>query len=454
MKRIKVVELYKNYEKYYDKDIVLSGWIIRKRNAKGGSLVFLDFTDGTYASEVRCIVEGEDLIKLTDNINDGYSVKIDGTVVESPANCTQEFEINVNSIEIYGKTDSYPIHKSNIGNMVSLRTIPHFRSRTLINASIFRMRSGLIDAMREFFKNRHIYQVDPNVLTASDCEGAGEMFTVTPNIFNKSKVGLTVSSQLQLEAIACSMGDVYTMNKSFRAEKSFTNKHVSEFMHVEAELTFINLNDLINFTEDFVKHCIKYMIVNFSKEYDMFDNSRRLVSCKNRRDMLVKYLNSEFRVITYDDAIRVIQDDLKAKKVKMKIRPKYGDDLGSEHEKYLVEKYDTFVFVTHWPLNIKSFYMKYGGNGTCESFDLLAPDVGELFGGSMREDNYDLLVSEMKKRNMNTSVLDWYIELRQNGTVPHGGWGCGFDRMLMFLTGLESIKDVIPFPVHPDNCKY
>jgi len=454
MTKLKAVELYENYADYIDKEVILSGWVIRKRNAKGGTLVFVDFSDGTYALEVKCIIEKEELIKMSENITDGCSVMFNGTIVASPASCTQEFEINVNDIKIYGTTESYPIHKSNIGNMVSLRTIPHFRARTLINSSIFRMRSGLIDAIREFFNKKHIYQVDPNILTASDCEGAGEVFTITPNIFNKSKVGLTVSSQLQLEAMACSMGDVYTMNKSFRAEKSFTNKHVSEFMHVEAELVFINLNDLINFTEDFVKHCIKHMIINFDTEYIMFNNSRRLTSCKNRKDLLVKYLNSEFKVITYKDAIQVIQEDLKNKKVKLKVRPKYGDDLAAEHEKYLVQKYDNFVFVTHWPLCIKSFYMKHSENDTCESFDLLAPDVGELFGGSMREDNYDLLVKELKDRKMNMNVLEWYIEMRKNGTVPHGGWGCGFDRLLMFLTGLDSIKDVIPFPVHPDNCKY
>lgn len=475
-----IKRVYDKYNDYLDKYIKLNAWINNTREGAKGSFVFIDLTDGTYPFVLNGIATLEmygkhdnkyneehhvDYNKLEELLTRGTSVEVMGKIVKSPEGCTQAFELQVFSLKVIGKVYDpiiYPITKSNQTNFISLRQHEGMRMRTQLLSTVYRMRSGLIDGMREFMKNENVPQVDPNIMTSSDCEGAGEVFEVGPDIFGKNDKGedkklfLTVSSQLQLEAIAVGMRKAYTMNKSFRAEKSNSFKHVAEFMHVEAELSFITLTDLIDFTERFVKYSINYMLQNYNSEYEYLNSKFSPEEVRGRKAELEKFVSVPFIKLKYCDAIKMIQDDLKDKKVKMKVRPNFGDDLGSEHENYLVKKFDGFVFVTHWPHKIKSFYMKQctDGSGECESFDLLAPYVGEMFGGSMREENYEKLEAEMKARNMNVNVLQWYLDLRKMGTVPHGGWGCGFDRMLMLVTGLVSIKDVIPFPVCYEHCDY
>jgi len=336
-------------------------------------------------------------------------------------------------------------------------------------------------------------------MTANDCEGAGEVFKISPQMFTKvveepkkkskkkekgdeieaedeapvdaeeeksPEVGLTVSSQLPLEAIAMGTGSVYTCQKSFRAEKSDTNKHLAEFLHVEYEEYFITLDDLIDQAERFVKHVMRTVLDRCQSQYHFLSQKHASPpEFHGHADYLRTLLDKPFVRIRHADAIDMMLQDVKDKvqhvneqgkavKLKFKTLPKQGEDLGSEHEKYLVQKLGTFVFVTHWPSQIKSFYMKQVGDGTCESFDLLAPLVGELFGGSMREWRYDVLAEMMKSKDMDMKPLQWFVDLRKDGTAPHGGWGMGFDRLVMFLTNAASVRDIVPYPVYYGHCPY
>lgn len=280
------------------------------------------------------------------------------------------------------------------------------------------------------------------------------------------EVGLTVSSQLPLEAIAMGTGSVYTCQKSFRAEKSDTNKHLAEFLHVEFEQYFLTLDQLMDQAERFVKHVVRTTIHRCEAQYAWLNQKHAAPpECYGHAEYLQSLLDRPFIRIKHSDAIDVMLQDLKEKvqvpnekgqlvKLKFNTLPKQGEDLGAEHEKYLVHKFGTFVFVTHWPSAIKSFYMKQVGNGTCESFDLLAPLVGELFGGSMREWRYDVLLEEMNKKQMDIGGLQWFVDLRKDGTAPHGGWGMGFDRLVMFLTKTSSVRDIVPYPVFYGHCPY
>ena len=270
---------------------------------------------------------------------------------------------------------------------------------------------------------QEIFCVDPNILTMSDCEGAGEMFKVSPQMFKEEVVGLTVSSQLPLEAIAVGLKHVYTCQKSFRAEKSDTSKHLAEFLHIEYESYFINFTELIDFTENLVKYCIIEMLKKCSEEYKFLESPLSSKEFTGITEFLNTIVQKPFVKIKHKEAVDIIRNDVYKKIIKMKVLPHYESDLESEHEKYLVDKFGTFVFVTHWPLKIKSFYMKQCDNSNeCESFDLLAPKVGEMFGGSMREHRYNNLKNEMEKRSMKLDTLRWYLDLRLNGSAPHAWW--------------------------------
>jgi len=282
----------------------------------------------------------------------------------------------------------------------------------------------------------------------------------------QTDVGLTVSSQLPLEAMAMGTGAVYTCQKSFRAEKSDTNKHLAEFLHVEYEQYFLTLEELTSQAERFVKHVIGKVLDVCQPQYRFLSQKHAApAEFHGHADYLRSLLDKPFVRIKHADAIALMLQDLKDKvqttndqgkqvRLKFKVLPKQGEDLGSEHEKYLVKKFGTFVFVTHWPSDIKSFYMKQVGDGTCESFDLLAPLVGELFGGSMREWRYDVLMERMQAKQMEIGPLQWYVDLRLDGTAPHGGWGMGFDRLVMFLTNVSSVRDIVPYPVYYTHCPY
>lgn len=449
--------------------VALDGWIYSCRVLGSGTLVFIDLGDGSTVTPLRCIAkEDKYQIATSDRVLDfvevkklslGCSIHIDGLVEQAPGKATQTFEINIQTVTLYKDVEdpvSYPIQKSILKTPVSLRKQLHARFRAPLVQQLMKIRSEALFAVHEFFHKEQVPLIDPNIMTSSDCEGAGEIFEVSPQFFSTaSKVGLTVSSQLPLEAIAMGTGSVYTCQKSFRAEESDTCKHLAEFLHVEFERYFITLDQLLEFTERFVKYLIQTVLERCQEQYEFFQDPKKSPSfLAGQYEFLKTALGKPFIKITHRDAVDMMQQDLKDKKTKMKVYPKQGQDLCSEHEKYLVEKFGGFVFVTHWPSDIKSFYMKQCDDGTCESFDLLAPSVGELFGGSMREWRYDVLQGVMEKRKMSDESLQWFVDLRKDGSAPHGGWGMGFDRLVMFLTGVQSVRDVVPYPVYYGHCPY
>lgn len=485
-------------EELIGKNINLSGWVYGVR-VQGDTMIFLDVTDGTLRTDpIRAVVFKEEytvqfgstgseemskksskegsLLTFND-LSDGSvlsracSVELNGTVIKAPEKATQDFEVRVHSVRLIGSIEdpeTYPIQKSNAKNTISLRKYPHERFRAKLTQAFMWIRDEAQFAVAEFFKKHGVPKINPNIFTSSDCEGAGEMFIVEPQYFNTdgAKVGATVSSQLALEAIARGFNAVYTHQKSFRAEKSDTSKHLSEFEHVEYERYFIDFEQLLSFTEGFLKHVIK-VVLDRAKDQYMVLNDKRYAPAeyKNHSVFLGDLLEKPFVRITHRDAIDLMLQDLRDKakhtgpsgkevRLKFKVKPAHGEDLASEHEKYLVEKFGTFVFVTHWPSKIKSFYMKQCGDGTCEAFDLLAPHVGELFGGSMREFRYDVLKDIMESCGMDMRPSEWYLNIRKSGTAPHGGWGMGFDRLVMLLTGAPSIRDVVPYPVYFGHCPY
>lgn len=498
--------------------VKLHGWIYSTRTQGAGSLLFMDLGDGSTVTPTRCIAvkaseEEEEAQKyayastdlLTEANNDesayrkltfdeltqpsslsiGCSVMLFGYVSEPPVGTTQALEVKVTELFLIGGVEDaskYPIQKSILKKPLALRSHYHARFRAPLVQQIMQIRSQALFAIHEFFHEQNVPLLDPNIMTSSDCEGAGEVFKVSPQFFDSAssaelvedgeatckseKVGLTVSSQLPLEAIAMGTGAVYTCQKSFRAEKSDTNKHLAEFLHVEYEEYFITLNDLLCQAESYVKHVIRTVVDRCQEQYKFLDgNATAPPEFHGHRDYLISLLEKPFVRLTHAEAIDIMLQDMRDKaktinaqgkevKVKFKDKPEHGEDLGSEHEKYLVQKYGTFVFITHWPSAIKSFYMKQCGDGTCEAFDLLAPLVGELFGGSMREWRYDELEAVMKNKDMDFKPLQWFVDLRKDGTAPHGGWGMGFDRLVMFLTNSQSVRDVVPYPVYYAHCPY
>ena len=419
----------------------------------------------------------------TRELSRGCSVMIYGQVVPPLKGTTQPFEVKI--IELYvidgvSDPDKYPIQRSNATDFLALRSLTHDRFRALLIQQVMIVRSSAQFAIDEFMVQREVVKTDPNIITASDCEGAGETFELVQQFFSADairhmhagtaypgpKAGLTVSSQLPLEATSKGLKQVYTCQKSFRAEHSDTNKHLCEFLHIEYEGQFHTLKSLMDFTEAMVKQIIRTVLERCSEQYDFFDHKfKSPTELTGHRDYLRSLLDEPFVRIKHANAITEMQADVATKaqvpndqgkmvRLKFKTYPRHGEDLGSEHEKYLVQKYGTFVFVTHWPLEIKSFYMKQcdDGSGECESFDLLAPIVGELFGGSMREWREEKLDAEIHKRKMDIRPLQWFVDLRKDGSAPHGGWGLGFDRLVMLLTKAPSVRDVVPYPVYYGHC--
>ena len=507
--------------------VKLHGWVYSVRTQGAGTLCFVDLGDGTTVTPVRCLAQKqEDNVDfpyhrdteetaslLTDPNGDeahyqsltfeqlsqttqlciGCSVMILGQVCAPPEGATQTLEVKVLELFVVGgvkDATQYPIQKSILKKPLALRGQPHARFRAPLIQQLMLIRSQALFAVHEFFHQEGVPLLDPNIMTANDCEGAGEVFKISPQMFAKvtseddkkkksveeataelkieasPEVGLTVSSQLPLEAIAMGTGSVYTCQKSFRAEHSDTNKHLAEFLHVEYEQYFITLDDLLAQAERFVKHVMRTVLDRCPEQYRFLSQKHASPpEFHGHADYLRTLLDKPFVRIKHADAVAAMQQDLRDKvqwtneqgkqvRLKFKKMPKEGEDLGSEHEKYLVQKFGTFVFVTHWPSNIKSFYMKQVGDGTCESFDLLAPLVGELFGGSMREWRMDVLQKQMASKNMDLAPLQWFVDLRGDGTAPHGGWGMGFDRLVMFLTNAASVRDIVPYPVYYTHCPY
>jgi asparaginyl-tRNA synthetase len=456
--------LDQSYETILDTTIVVSGWILSVRTQK--EITFIKLNDGSNTKGIQ-LIASSDIASL----GTGCSVKATGKLVKSPSK-EQPYELQVESLEILGLSniDEYPLSKGKLP-MDYLRKYAHLRTRTSSFGSIFRIKSAISYATHLFFHERNFHHINPNIVTVNECEGGAGVFQLTERDISDPKslplnketgtydwskdhferpAFLTVSSQLGLEALACSLGSVYTTNKSFRSEHSNTNKHLSEFEHLEIEDVFVDINDLMQLGEDYIKYVGNYLIEHSGEE---IDNLGKFVS-KGLRERIQTITQSPFTRVTYRDAMEILKSVNGFSKP-----PVYGDDLCSEYENYLTDHFKGPVFVSHWPSVIKSFYMKQAvdkdGNHICENFDLLMPyKVGELIGGSMREDNLDVMVGVMKERKISPEPLEFYLDTRRYGTVPHGGFGLGLDRMCMMFTGMDNIKDVVAFPVHFKNCNY
>lgn len=448
--------------------IQLDGWISGVRTSK--NVAFVDVMDGTTHKDVKCIVKPPSLVSPEMKI--GASVRIDG--IWSQGRGKQAYEVQLdgknnkdaNIKVIGGVQDLFPLLNKKHTDQY-LRTIPEYRWRKPDQASILRFRSKVETSLINFFDQSSFTRTHPPIMTSSDCEGAGEMFTVEsaskgkddPSFFGKETY-LTVSTQLHLEVLCAALSRVWTLTPCFRAEKSDTNRHLSEFWMLEAEMAFItDVSQLTDFCEAMIKNVVKKLVLDEdgmgSNLLDTATQSEKL-AIQKRWGFLIQ--QDKWASITYTSAIKILRDAFDAGKADFKYKPSWGESLKSEHEKWLAGKYfKNPVFVTDYPLDEKAFYMKINQGEstpapTVACYDLLVPDIGELIGGSIREEDFNKLDSEIKRRKMDIAPLKWYLAQRQNGTFPHGGFGMGFERLLQYLSCRENIKDVIAFPRTVNNC--
>ena len=456
------IELYKKTSKYIGKKVTIEGWIRNHRKQK--EFGFISFNDGTYFTPIQIVYDNK--LKNFDDIQKiriGSSIKVVGEVVESPKE-GQSFEIQAKSIELLGDClEDYPIQPKKHSREF-LREQAYLRPRTNLFQAVFKIRSKASYAIHKYFQdNDYIYFHAP-IITGSDCEGAGEMFQVTTMDLSKIKTkdgqvdyssdfftkpaSLTVSGQLQAETFALAYGKTYTFGPTFRAENSNTKTHASEFWMIEPEIAFCDLNQDMDIMEDMLKYVVKFVLDECDVELEFLD---KFVEA-GLIEKLKHLVSSKAVRLTHEEAITVLKESGK----KFEFEPEYGEDLAREHEKYLTEeKFNSPVFVYNWPEEIKAFYMRVNDdNKTVAAVDLLVPGSGELMGGSQREERYDVLVNRMKKMGVGTEDLDWYLKLRQYGGCVHSGFGMGFERLIMYLTGVENIRDVIPYPRTPGNLEF
>jgi asparaginyl-tRNA synthetase len=442
--------------------IEIRGWLRTRRDAKDFS--FLELNDGSCLANLQ-IIASSDLGNYQDvivKLHTGCSLKVTGELKESPAK-GQKIELHAEEIDIYGWADPeiYPLQKKR-HSYEFLRTIAHLRPRTNSLGAIARIRSSLSFAVHQFFHTHGFVYVHTPIITTIDCEGAGEMFKVVApedvlndisgiqsnaDFFGKP-ANLTVSGQLQAEVYAMALGKVYTFGPTFRAENSNTSRHLAEFWMVEPEMAFYDLADNMNLAESFLKYLVRHTLENDSEDLHLFAN----FVDKNLYRKLQNILEEPFSRITYTEAIKLLQ---KAPQ-KFDFPVEWGTDLQAEHERYLCEEiFDRPLFVTDYPRDIKPFYMRINDdNATVAAMDLLLPGIGEIIGGSQREERYDVLVSRMQEMHLNLDEYNWYLDLRRYGTVIHSGFGLGFERFLQFITAMKNIREVIPFPRTPGSALY
>lgn len=442
--------------------VVIKGWVRTKRDSKAFS--FVELNDGSSLQNIQVIIDSS--VENYDNlkpVTTGSAIAIFGKMIESPGK-GQKWEIHANKFELYGLADSsYPLQKKGHSKEF-LREIAHLRPRTNLFGAMFRIRSRVAYAVHNFFQNQDFYYVHTPIITASDCEGAGELFRVStldaqkPPVtegkidwnedFFSRQTYLTVSGQLAGETFATALSNIYTFGPTFRAENSNTPRHAAEFWMIEPEMAFYDIHDNMNLAEAFVKHLVRDVIENCSDDLEIFS---KFVD-KGLMDRLNFVLNNEFAKVEYTEAIKILESANKD----FEYSPKYGIDMQTEHERYLAEEhFKKPVCVYNYPKEIKPFYMrKNDDNKTVAAMDLIVPGIGELIGGSQREERLDVLLENMKSHNLSEEEYYWYIDTRRYGSVPHSGFGLGFERMLMFVTGTQNIRDVIPFPRTPRNADF
>ena len=462
MEKLVVKNLYKNTKEYENKEITIEGWVRTIRASK--NFGFIELNDGSFFKNIQVVISDnlpnfKELSKLTIS----SSIKVTGELVLTP-NSKQPFEIQAKSVKIFNVCDNdYPLQKKR-HTFEYLRTISHLRPRANTFYAVFRVRSVLSYAIHKFFQEKGFVYVHTPLITSSDAEGAGEMFNVNSfdlaNVpmtqdgqvdFSKDFFGkpahLTVSGQLDVETYSAAFRNVYTFGPTFRAENSNTKTHANEFWMIEPEIAFCDLEQNMDIMEDMLKYIVKTVLEKCSDEIEFLN---KFVD-KTLKEKLTKLVNSKFTRITHEEVITI----LKNSKVDFEFTPEYGEDIAKEHEKYITEYFNGPVFITNWPKDIKAFYMKQNEDGkTVAAVDLEVPGAGELMGGSQREENYEKLLNRMKELNMNTKELEWYLNLRRYGTCIHSGFGMGFERLLIYLTGVENIRDVIPYPRTPGNCEF
>ena len=463
MGKLVIKELFRNSKDYQNKEVALEGWVKTVRDSK--SFGFIELNDGSFFKNVQIVFDNnldnfEEICKLTIC----SSIKVIGNVVLTP-DAKQPFEIHATNIEIQNLcAQDYPLQKKK-HSFEYMRTISHLRPRANTFNAVFRVRSVLAYAIHKFFQERGFVYVNTPIITSSDAEGAGEMFNVSSFNFNqmpKTQDGkvdfskdffgkpahLTVSGQLNGETYATAFRSIYTFGPTFRAEDSNTVKHAAEFWMIEPEICFADLKDDMDIAEEMIKYIFSYVLENCPEEMEFFNN----FIDKGLLDRLNNVINSDFGRITYTDAIK----ELEKANEKFEYKVSWGIDLQTEHERYLCEQvFKKPVFVTDYPMDIKAFYMKQNPDGkTVAAADLLVPGIGEIIGGSQREENYDKLVKRMNELEMPIEEYNWYLDLRKYGSVVHSGFGLGFERAIMYLTGMQNIRDVIPFPRTPGNCEF
>ncbi len=451
MKHTDIIEIFSN-SAYIDSTVTVCGWVRTSRDSK--NMAFVELNDGTSLKHLQIVIDKAVIAEVSDYMKLGTSLKVTGKVVKSVV-AVDSVEVNAEQIEVLGVCPGeYPLQKKR-HTLEYLRTMPALRVRTNTFNAVFRARSVISAAIHEFFQDRHFVYVHTPLITASDCEGAGEMFKVTTigysndyksqeeydadDFFGK-KAALSVSGQLEGEVAAMAFGKIYTFGPSFRAEKSNTPRHVAEFWHVEPEVAFAELPDIIEIAEDLIKHIIKTFMEKCPEELKFFDAhfERGLI------EKLKSVVENDFAVMTYTEAI----EKLKASGEEFQYPVEWGCDLMTEHERYITEQIcKKPVFLTDYPKDIKSFYMKQNADGkTVAATDLLVPGVGEIIGCSEREADLEKLLDAMQIRGMSVEDYEDYISLRRFGSVPHSGFGLGLERIIMYVTGMQNIRDVILYP--------
>ncbi len=473
MKRTKVIDALGRTD--YGSDIIVKGWVRSKRGSKG--IFFIALNDGSTIKNIQIVGDDanfpEETIKL---ITTGACISVLGTLVESPA-AGQASEVQAKEIEVLGPADNtYPLQKKG-ASWEYLRTVAHLRPRTNTFGAILRIRHNMAMAIHTYFHEHGYFYFHSPIITASDCEGAGQMFQVTTkNLYDLKKdengsiiydddffgkqASLTVSGQLEGELGATALGAIYTFGPTFRAENSNTPRHLAEFWMIEPEIAFMDLDELMDLEEDFLKYCVRWALEHCQDDLQFLN---QMVD-KGLIARLEGILKETFVRLPYTEGIKILQQSIKDGR-KFEFPCNWGDDLASEHERYLVEEYfKKPVIMTNYPKKIKAFYMKIDAEKpvldgvemeeTVQGTDVLFPSIGEIIGGSVREESYDKLIGEIEARSIPMKDMTWYLDTRKYGSCPHAGFGLGFERLLLFVTGMQNIRDVIPFPRTPRNAEF
>ena len=473
MKRTKIIDALKCTN--FGSDIQVKGWVRSKRGSKG--IFFIALNDGSTIKNVQIVGEDANFEEETiKRITTGACICVEGTLVESPA-AGQASEIQAKHIDIYGDCDNtYPLQKKG-ASWEYLRTVAHLRPRTNTFGAVLRIRHNMAMAIHTYFHQHGYFYFHTPLITASDCEGAGQMFQVTTkNLYDLKKdengsiiydddffgkqTSLTVSGQLEGELGATALGAIYTFGPTFRAENSNTPRHLAEFWMIEPEVAFMDLPELMDLEEDFIKFCVRWALDNCKDDLEFLN---KMVD-KGLIERLEGVLKEDFVRLPYTEGIKILQEAIKNGK-KFEFPCEWGDDLASEHERYLVEEhFKKPVIMTNYPKKIKAFYMKIDAEKpvldgkemeeTVQGTDVLFPSIGEIIGGSVREESYDKLMGEIESRGIPMKDMTWYLDTRKYGSCPHAGFGLGFERLILFVTGMQNIRDVIPFPRTPKNAEF